>query len=147
MPEAVARNWRRVSPCRFANSPLNSLTRASRRRCLPVWSAGMNSSLETLWVGIGPGNALVSAGARTLSSSSLSSLMAVPLVVEDVLQLGEERRVQREEVAHQLLQFLTRDGVERELGLLRLRDEGRILQRLLKRLAEYLDPLLRGAGW
>ena len=80
MPEALARNCRRVSPCLLASSPPSSLMRASSRRCFAVWGAGMNSSLETLWVGTGPGNAAVSAGASALSSASLISLIAVSLL-------------------------------------------------------------------
>ena len=80
MPEALARNCRLVTPCFLASSPPSSLMRASSRRCFAVWGAGMNSSLETLWVGTGPGNAAVSAGASALSSASVSSLMAVSLL-------------------------------------------------------------------
>src|SRR5713101_5273795 len=65
-------------PCFLASWLPSSLIRASTRRWFSVCGAGMNSSLETLWVGIGPGNAAVSEGRTALSSSSLSSLMRSP---------------------------------------------------------------------
>src|SRR5882672_831687 len=79
MPDAVVRNCRRDIPCFFASSPPSSLIRASTRRCLSVWGAGMNSSLETLWVGIGPGKDEVSAPRRPFRSLSLRSLMSLLL--------------------------------------------------------------------
>src|SRR5436190_13648511 len=75
MPDAVARNRRRVMPWRFASAPPSSLSRASTRRWRAVCAAGMNSSLDTLCVGIGPAKAWVSAGNRLASSRSLSSPM------------------------------------------------------------------------
>ena len=48
-------NRRRVIACRFARSPPSSFRRASTRRCARVCGHGMNSSLDTLCVGIGAG--------------------------------------------------------------------------------------------
>jgi len=75
MPDAVVRNRRRVMPWRFASTPPSSLSRPSTRRWRAVCGAGMNSSLDTLCVGIGPAKAWVSAGNRLASSRSLSSPM------------------------------------------------------------------------
>ena len=67
-------------------------------------------------------------------------------VVEDGLELGEETCVQREELTDHLLQLLAGDRVQRELGLLRLGEEGGVRQRGLEGLAEDLDPLRGSSG-
>ena len=69
MPPAVVKNRRRLIPFRFASSLPSAFVRASTSRWRAVCGAGMNSSLETLWVGIGPGYAWVSAGSKLSSSS------------------------------------------------------------------------------
>ena len=73
MPAAVPKNWRRLMPCRLASRAPRSLMRASTSFCLLVWGSGMNSSLDTNWVGMGDRNAAVSAG-RSWASSSGSSV-------------------------------------------------------------------------
>src|SRR5688500_9779035 len=45
--------------------------RTSNSRCFSVCGAGMNSSLETDWVGIGEGKADVSAGNNCFNSSAV----------------------------------------------------------------------------
>ena len=71
MPALDARNWRRFIPCRGPRSSASSLMRASTRCCSRVWGSGLNSPLETIWVGTGEANAATSAGAVRVSSSSL----------------------------------------------------------------------------
>ena len=101
MPDAVARKRRRVIPWRFARAAPSSFTRASTRRCRRVCGAGMNSSLETLCVGIGPAKACVSAGRRPASSRSLSSPMGSssraggrpPSVIRASLEASSECRL------------------------------------------------------
>src|SRR6185503_4778581 len=75
MPLAVRKNARRDSPRLPPSSSPSAFTRASTRRCSALWGEGKYSSLETIWVGTGPGKAAVSAGSRARSSSSLRSLM------------------------------------------------------------------------
>src|SRR6266850_4422717 len=75
MPEAEARKRRRVTPCFFASVSAISRMRASTCFWRVVCGDGMNSSLETDWVGIGPAKAWVSAGSSPASSRSLSSPM------------------------------------------------------------------------
>ena len=55
----------------------SSLTRTSTCFCRAVWGSGVNSSLETNWVGMGEANAAVSAGKSCARSSGSSRLIAV----------------------------------------------------------------------
>ena len=70
-PALEARNRRRSIPCRGPRPSASSLMRASTRCCSRVCGSGMNSPLETIWVGTGEANAATSAGAVRVSSSSL----------------------------------------------------------------------------
>src|SRR5439155_2606219 len=67
------------------------------------------------------------------------------LLVEDVLQLGDERLIEREYFGDQPLELLGGRRLEGELGLVHLGDEGRVLQRFLERLAQNLYAVLRRA--
>src|SRR5262245_42267736 len=80
MPDALWKNCRRVMPWRRASALPSSLVRASTRRWAAVCRYGMNSSLETLWVGRGPGYECVSAGQSRRSSLGSSRDMADLLV-------------------------------------------------------------------
>ena len=75
MPAADLKNLRRLMPCLRASALPYSLRRASNSRCFSVCGHGMYSSLDTHCVGIGAGNADVSAG-NTCSSSSGESMMS-----------------------------------------------------------------------
>src|SRR5207245_3899953 len=118
MPDAVVRNCRRDIPCFFASSPPRSLIRASTRRCLSVWGAGMNSSLETLWVGMGPGKDDVSAPRRAFRSLSLRSLMSFLLGAG--MSVGPTDRLQelthRHHAAVQRQVIVHREPESRDVG-------------------------------
>src|SRR5215813_4664183 len=68
------------------------------------------------------------------------------LVEEDLLQARDDGRVQRVELSDELLQFLTGHGIDGELRLLALGQELPVLQGVLKRPPQELDPILGGAG-
>jgi hypothetical protein len=72
IPAAVLKNARRVMPCLRASSDPYSLMRDSNSRCFSFCGDGMYSSLDTHWAGMGDGNAEVSAGRTSFSSSGLS---------------------------------------------------------------------------
>src|SRR5687768_15944283 len=79
MPLAVRKNCRRLRPWRRASVSPIAFVRASTSRWRADCGAGKYSSLETICVGIGPGNAAVSAGASASSSSALRNPMASSL--------------------------------------------------------------------
>ena len=76
MPAAVWKNARRLTPWCLASRVPSSLMRASTCFCFSVWGGGVNSSLETNWVGIGDGKDDVSAGSRSSSWSGLNRVIA-----------------------------------------------------------------------
>src|SRR5262245_44181554 len=80
IPAAVLKKARRLMPRWRASSLPYSLIRASNSRCFAVCGAGMNSSLDTDWVGIGAGKADVSAGNNCFSSSELNKPITIYLV-------------------------------------------------------------------
>src|SRR5262245_38528556 len=72
IPAAVWKNARRLTPWRRASRSPSSAIRASTRFCRAVWGGGVNSSLDTNWVGMGPANAVVSAGSRSSKSRAMT---------------------------------------------------------------------------
>src|SRR5262245_42601659 len=59
---------------RRAEASASSTTRASTRFWLSVCGRGLNSPLETIWVGTGDGKAARSAGATSCNSFSVSQV-------------------------------------------------------------------------
>jgi hypothetical protein len=78
MPAAVWKNWRRDSPLRRPYSSPSWFMRASTFFCRSFCATGMNSSLDTTWVGTGVAGAFSRAGASLSCSSSLNMPMVVP---------------------------------------------------------------------
>src|SRR5258705_1672473 len=115
----------------------NRLIEQTRRRWAPeAWTrrAGPRST----------GGRFRCAGRRPGMSRGVERGAARParLLVKDVLQLGEERRVERERLGDHLVELLGGRRIQRELGLLRFGQEGLVLQRLLKGPAQDEDPVL-----
>src|SRR5580692_9060863 len=75
IPAAVVKNDLLLIPCFRANSVPISFRRDSTSRCCLFWRWGKNSSLETIWVGMGPAKEDVSAGFRACNSSGLKKLL------------------------------------------------------------------------
>ena len=75
MPAALWKNARRLRPCFLPSSSPMSSRRASTCRCFSLCGAGMYSSLETIWVGIGVVCGSISAGIKASSSSLVRKLM------------------------------------------------------------------------
>src|ERR1043165_4095444 len=67
-------------------------------------------------------------------------------LLQYLLQLRHQGRVDVENLAHGLFQRRAVEGVDVELGLLRVRLELRVFHRVHKRLAQDLDAVLRRAG-
>ena len=70
MPAAPWKKRRLGMPSFLEMDEPSALTRASNSFCLGLWACGENSSLETLVVGMGERNRVVSAGIRRSSSSA-----------------------------------------------------------------------------
>src|SRR5262245_38095448 len=76
MPAALWKNARRESPCLPPSSSAMASRRASTSLCFSLCGGGVNSSLETIWVGIGVGCGANSDGV----SSAISCSVRKPIV-------------------------------------------------------------------
>ena len=81
--------------------------RASTRSCSRVWGSGLNSPLETIWVGTGDAKAAVSAGAVRCSSSWLRKCGITSLLLGAGLEQWFPQHMRavraRRETSHHLL--------------------------------------------
>ncbi len=79
MPAALWKNCRRDSPCLPPSSSAIASSRASTSFCFSLCGGGVNSSLETIWVGIGVACGSSSDGASSRISFSVRKPIAILL--------------------------------------------------------------------
>ena len=75
MPAAVWKNWRRLRPCLPPSSSPIASRRASTSFCFSLCGGGVNSSLETICVGMGVACGNSSDGISSLISCSVRNPM------------------------------------------------------------------------